>query len=227
MDYKILIVDDDKSLSFIMGETLKRNGFSVSLAYSADEAYEKLEATKFHLIILDINLPDSTGFEICKDLRTRSNVPVIFASARSSVTDRIDGLDIGGDFYISKPYSMSEMLSVVNALIRRCYGNSNEEKIVKFGDISVNITSRAVTKNGKAISLSLKEFDLLAYLALNINQAINKDKLISEVWGTFSVVEQSTLTVHIRWLREKLEDDPANPKYIKTVHKVGYMVENK
>ena len=227
MDYKILIVDDDKSLSFIMGEALKRNGYSVSLAASADEAYEKLEATKFHLIILDINLPDSTGFEICKDLRTRSNVPVIFASARSSVTDRIDGLDIGGDFYISKPYSMSEMLSVVNALIRRCYGNSNEEKIVKFGDISVNITSRAVTKNGKAISLSLKEFDLLAYLALNINQAINKDKLISEVWGTFSVVEQSTLTVHIRWLREKLEDDPANPKYIKTVHKVGYMLENK
>ena len=227
MDYKILIVDDDKSLSFIMGEALKRNGYSVSLAASADEAYEKLEATKFHLIILDINLPDSTGFEICKDLRTRSNVPVIFASARSSVTDRIDGLDIGGDFYISKPYSMSEMLSVVNALIRRCYGNNNEEKIIKFGDISVNITSRAVTKNGNAISLSLKEFDLLAYLALNINQAINKDKLISEVWGTFSVVEQSTLTVHIRWLREKLEDDPANPKYIKTVHKVGYMLENK
>ena len=227
MEYKILIVDDDKSLSFIMGETLKRNGYSVSLAATADEAYEKLEATKFHLIILDINLPDSTGFEICKDLRTRSNVPVIFASARSSVTDRIDGLDIGGDFYISKPYSMSEMLSVVNALIRRCYGNNNEEKIVKFGDISVNITSRAVTKNGKPVSLSLKEFDLLAYLALNINQAINKDKLISEVWGTFSVVEQSTLTVHIRWLREKLEDDPANPKYIKTVHKVGYMLENK
>ncbi|MCR5462458.1 MAG: response regulator transcription factor [bacterium] len=227
MDYKILIVDDDKSLSFIMGEALKRNGYSVSLASCADEAYEKLEATKFHLIILDINLPDSTGFEICKDLRTRSNVPVIFASARSSVTDRIDGLDIGGDFYISKPYSMSEMLSVVNALIRRCYGNNNEEKIVKFGDISVNITSRAVTKNGKPVSLSLKEFDLLAYLALNINQAINKDKLISEVWGTFSVVEQSTLTVHIRWLREKLEDDPANPKYIKTVHKVGYILENK
>ena len=227
MEYKILIVDDDKSLSFIMGETLKRHGYSVSLAYSADEAYAKLENTKFHLIILDINLPDSTGFEICKDLRKKSNVPIIFASARSSVTDRIDGLDLGGDFYISKPYSMSEMLSVVNALIRRCYSDSSEEKIVEFGNIKVNITSRVVTKGDKTINLSLKEFDLLAYLATNINQAINKDKLISEVWGTFSIVEQSTLTVHIRWLREKLEDDPANPKYIKTIHKVGYMVENK
>ena len=119
---------------------------------------------------------------------------------------------------------MSEMLSVVNALIRRCYNNS-EEEIIEFDNIKINITSRSVTKNGLNVQLSLKEFDLLAYMAKNINQAINKDKLISEVWGTFSVVEQSTLTVHIRWLREKLEDDPANPKHIKTVHKVGYMLE--
>ncbi len=224
MNYKILIVDDDKSLSYIMGEALKRHNYDVMLAYNEEECYQILEKNTFHLIILDINLPDSTGFEICKDLRRKSNVPIIFASARSSVTDKIDGLDIGGDFYLSKPYSMSEMLSVVNALIRRCYNNS-EEEIIEFDNIKINITSRSVTKNGLNVQLSLKEFDLLAYMAKNINQAINKDKLISEVWGTFSVVEQSTLTVHIRWLREKLEDDPANPKHIKTVHKVGYMLE--
>ena len=225
MSYKILIVDDDKSLSFIMGETLKRHGYEVSFAYSEEDCYKVLEKNTFNVIILDINLPDSTGFEICKELRRKSNIPIIFASARSSVTDKIDGLNIGGDFYLSKPYSMNEMLSVVNALIRRCYGNSNEEEIIEFDNIKINITSRSVIKNGSNIQLSLKEFDLLAYLAKNINQAINKDKLISEVWGTFSVVEQSTLTVHIRWLREKLEDDPANPKHIKTVHKVGYMLE--
>ena len=224
MNYKILIVDDDKSLSYIMGETLKRHNYDVMLAYSEEECYQILEKNTFHLIILDINLPDSTGFDICKDLRRKSNVPIIFASARSSVTDKIDGLDIGGDFYLSKPYSMSEMLSVVNALIRRCYNNS-EEEIIEFDNIKINITSRSVTKNGLNVQLSLKEFDLLAYMAKNINQAINKDKLISEVWGTFSVVEQSTLTVHIRWLREKLEDDPANPKHIKTIHRVGYMLE--
>lgn len=227
MKYKILIVDDDKSLSFIMGETLKQHSFDVTLAYSANEAYEVLENNSFHLILLDINLPDSTGFEICKDLRRKSNVPIIFASARSSVTDKIDGLDMGGDFYLSKPYSMSEMLSVVNALIRRCYSDSKEEKIVEFGSVKVNINSRQVYKNDKLVSLSLKEFDLLAYLANNINKPIEKDKLIAEVWGAFSIVEQSTLTVHIRWLREKLEDDPANPKYIKTVHRFGYMLENK
>ena len=219
MSYKILIVDDDKSLSFIMGETLKRHGYEVSLAYSEEECYKILEK------ILDINLPDSTGFEICKDLRRKSNIPIIFASARSSVTDKIDGLDIGGDFYLSKPYSMNEMLSVVNALIRRCYNSNSEEEIIEFDNIKINITSRTVEKKGSIVQLSLKEFDLLAYLAKNINKAVEKDKLISEVWGTFSVVEQSTLTVHIRWLREKLEDDPANPKHIKTVHKVGYMLE--
>ena len=225
MSYKILIVDDDKSLSFIMGETLKRHGYEVVLAASEEECFNILEHQTFNLLVLDINLPDSTGFEICKEIRRKSNVPIIFASARSSVTDKIDGLDIGGDFYLSKPYSMNELLSVVNALIRRCYGETSEEKIVSFGDITINLTSRTVTKKGVAVQLSLKEFDLLAYLATNINKAVEKDKLITEVWGAFSVVEQSTLTVHIRWLREKLEDDPANPKHIKTIHKVGYMLE--
>ena len=225
MSYKILIVDDDKSLSFIMGETLKRHGYEVALAASEEECFNILEHQTFNLLVLDINLPDSTGFEICKEIRRKSNVPIIFASARSSVTDKIDGLDIGGDFYLSKPYSMNELLSVVNALIRRCYGEASEEKIVSFGDITINLTSRTVTKKGVTVQLSLKEFDLLAYLATNINKAIEKDKLITEVWGAFSVVEQSTLTVHIRWLREKLEDDPANPKHIKTIHKVGYMLE--
>ena len=177
MAYKILIVDDDKSLSFIMGETLKRHGYEVMLAYSEEECYKVLEKNSFHLIILDINLPDSTGFEICKDLRRKSNVPIIFASARSSVTDKIDGLDIGGDFYLSKPYSMNEMLSVVNALIRRCYSSNTDEEIVSFGNVNINITSRTVEKNGAIVQLSLKEFDLLAYLAKNINKAVGKDKL--------------------------------------------------
>ena len=225
MGYKILIVDDDKSLSFIMGETLKQHGYEVSRVYSADECYNILEKNSFNLIVLDINLPDSTGFEICKDLRKKTNIPIVFASARSSVTDKIDSLDLGGDFYLSKPYSMNELLSVVNALIRRCYNSTTEEKIIEFDNIKINLTSRMVSKNGLNVQLSLKEFDLLSYLANNIGKAINKDTLISEVWGTFSVVEQQTLTVHIRWLREKLEDDPANPKHIKTIHRVGYMLE--
>lgn len=204
---------------------LESYGYTVSCAGNADAAFDMLSENKYHLVLLDINLPETTGFEICKELRKASSVPVIFASARTSETDRITGFDIGGDDYLPKPYSMQELLSRVNALIRRAYGFSEKEKIVTFGGVSVNMTSRTVTKNGQAVSLSLREFDLLEYLCAHKNTAIAKDKLLSEVWGAFSLVEPSTLTVHIRWLREKIEDDPANPKYIKTVFKVGYMLE--
>lgn len=222
----ILIVDDDKDLSFIISEMLESYGYKVTCADSGERAFELLRENTFHLILLDINLPDETGFELCGELRKVSAVPVIFASARTSETDRITGFDIGGDDYLPKPYSMKELLSRVNALIRRSYGFDKEEKTVAFGDIKVNITARTVTKSGKAVSLSLREFDLLSYLCQNVNKAVSKDKLLSEVWGAFSEVEPSTLAVHIRWLREKLENDPANPEFIVTVFKVGYMLKN-
>lgn len=225
MKKHILIIDDDNDLSLIISDMLESYGYKVSHAENASEAFDMLSENKYHLILLDINLPETTGFEVCKSLREVSSVPVIFASARTSETDRITGFDIGGDDYLPKPYSMKELLSRVNALIRRAYGFSEEKKIETFGDVCVNITSRTVLKNGQIIPLSLREFDLLAYLCENKNTAIAKDKLLSEVWGAFSLVEPSTLTVHIRWLREKLEDDPAKPEYIKTVFKVGYMLE--
>lgn len=222
---EILIVDDDKDLSFIISEMLESYGYRVTTAETGEQAFELLTDNTYHLILLDINLPDTTGLELCKELRQVSQVPVIFASARTSEDDRITGFDIGGDDYLPKPYSMKELLSRVNALIRRTYGFSEQEKIVCFGDVSVNLTARSVVKDGKAVSLSLREFDLLSYLCEHKNTAISKDKLISEVWGAFSSVEPSTLTVHIRWLREKLEREPANPQFIKTVYKIGYILE--
>ncbi|MBP3854028.1 MAG: response regulator transcription factor [Ruminiclostridium sp.] len=225
MKRNILIIDDDSDLSMIITDMLESYGFGVTSAENSDEAFRLLENSTFDLILLDINLPGTTGFEICRELRRVSTVPVIFASARTSETDRITGFDIGGDDYLPKPYSMKELLSRVNALLRRTYGFSSEEKIVSFGNVSVNITARSVTKDNKQVSLSLREFDLLAYLCEHKNTAIPKEKLLSEVWGAFSTVEASTLTVHIRWLREKLENDPAKPQYIKTIYKVGYMLE--
>ncbi len=224
---KILIIDDDADLSMIITDMLESKGFFVSCAQSSREAFDILGEASFELILLDINLPDNSGFEVCKQLREVSNVPVIFASARTSETDRITGFDIGGDDYLPKPYSMKELLSRINALLRRSYGSTDKERIVTFGEVSVNITSRTVTRKGKAVNLSLREFDLLAYLCEHKNEAISKDKLINEVWGAFSTVEPSTLTVHIRWLREKLEQDPASPVYIKTVWGVGYILEAK
>lgn len=225
MKRKILIVDDDEDLSFIISEMLENHGYGVCCAKSGEKAFEMLSAHSFHLILLDINLPRTTGFELCQELRKVSNVPVIFASARTSETDRITGFDIGGDDYLPKPYSMKELLARVNALIRRAYGLTQEEKTINFGDVSVNITARTVMKNGQVVTLSLREFDLLSYLCEHKNVALSKEKILSDVWGAFSLVEPSTLTVHIRWLREKLEDNPAKPAFIKTVFKVGYMLE--
>ena len=206
-----------------MNHIIKKYSFIPTAAYSAEMAYDLLEKNTYNIVILDINLPDSSGFEICKEIRKMSKVPIIFASARSSVTDKVDGLDMGGDFYLSKPYTLKELVATVNALVRRCYGS--EDRIIEFGNIKINIDSRTVYRNNQLIQLSLKEFDLLSYMAQNQNKALKKETLLSEVWGAFSTVELQTLTVHIRWLREKLEDDPANPKYIKTVRSVGYMLE--
>lgn len=225
MKRNVLIVDDEEDLSFIMSEMLEDYGYEVSCAASADAAFDVLAENRFDLVLLDVNLPETTGFEICRELRKASSVPVIFASARTGEADRITGFDIGGDDYLPKPYSMNELLARVNALIRRAYGFSEEERIVSFGDVRVNLTSRTVTKGGQAVSLSLREFDLLAFLCEHKNTALAKDRILSEVWGAFSPVEPSTLTVHVRWLREKLEDDPASPRYVKTVFKVGYLLE--
>jgi len=225
MQKKILIVDDDEDLSYIISDLLENYGYQTSWAKDEKTAFSILAENTFHLILLDINLPDSTGFALCQKLREASTVPVIFASARTSEDDRITGLDLGGDDYLPKPYSMKELLSRVNALIRRTYEFMEQDNIVQFGDVVVNISSRTVQKQGDIISLSLKEFDLLACLCQHRNHAVPKEKIINEVWGDFSIAEPSTLTVHIRWLLEKIENDPANPQYIKTVYKVGYMLE--
>lgn len=220
---RILIVDDETELAGIMAEMLCGCGYCADTAESAAAAYDMLAQKSYQLVILDINLPDSTGFEICRELRQVSGVPVIFASARKTEDDRISSFDIGGDDYLQKPYSMKELLSRVNALMRRAYGGT-DEPCFTFGDVTVNTASRTVTKSGRPVALAQREYDLLVCLCRNKNTAVPKDKLLTEVWGAFSEVEPSTLTVHIRWLREKLEDDPAAPRYIRTVWKLGYML---
>ncbi len=221
----ILIIDDDRDLSGILSDMLEDYGYHTAVAGDGEEALEMLAEQTFHLIILDINLPGQTGFDLCRELRETSTVPVLFSSARTSETDRITGFDLGGDDYLPKPYSMKELLSRVKALIRRTYGFLQEERTCSFGGITVNLTARRVTREGEEVSLSLREFDLLAFLCEHKNTALSKETLLTGIWGAFSLVEPSTLTVHIRWLREKLEKDPSRPQFIKTVYKVGYMLE--
>lgn len=174
---------------------------------------------------MDINLPDGSGFDVCRELRRVSKVPVIFASARTDEDDKIKGLDMGGDDYLAKPYSLREMLARVNALMRRSYGAEEEAPVYHFGKIKVDSGMRTVERNGEEVRLALREFDLLAYLCAHPNRTIPKEELLHEVWSAFSEAELATVAVHIRWLREKLEENPAKPQYIRTVWGAGYRFE--
>lgn len=222
MRRKILIVDDDEDLAMIASDMLSDYGYETACVHDGEAAYELLKTRSFDLILLDINLPHETGFLVCKQLREVSTVPILFASARTSEDDRITGFDVGGDDYLPKPYSLKELLARVNALMRRAYGFSQAEQPITAGDILIDVERRIVTKQGKAVALSLKEFDLLVFMAKNKNKPLSKEELLKAVWGVYSEAELSTVAVHIRWLREKLEREPSKPVMIKTVWGVGY-----
>lgn len=221
----ILIVDDDRDLSFITADTLESYGYEVMSAADPDEAFALLENVQFQLILLDINLPGMSGFKVCQELRRISKVPVIFASARTGEEDKIKGLDIGGDDYLEKPYSLKELLARIKALIRRTYGEDDQEPCYHFGAVTVDVGRRKVTRKGQEIRLALKEFDVLAYLCGHQGNAVSKEQILRDVWGLLSEAELATVAVHIRWLREKLEEDPAHPVYIRTVWGMGYRLD--
>lgn len=222
----ILIIDDDNDLAMITNDVLSDHGYSVQISNSAEESYDVLAETSFRLIILDINLPGDSGFKFCSELRKNSTIPIIFVSARTSETDRITGLDLGADDYLPKPYSLQELLSRVNANMRRAYGFSSST-VFSFGNIEIDMTSRSVKKNGQVVKLSIKEFDLLKYFIDHKNTVLKKEMIFSDVWGMYNDAEISSLSVHVRWLREKLENDASKPEYLKTVWGVGYIFEVK
>lgn len=218
----ILIVEDDLDLSFITSDVLKNYGYNVTCANTTEDAYNLLAQKTFHLLLLDINLPTESGFDFCREIRKFSSLPIIFISARTSENDKIVGLDLGGDDYLAKPYSLKELLSRVNSLMRRSYGFTQGTETISFGNIEINPDLRIVKKNSIEIPLSLKEFDLLLFLSKNKNKSLKKEAIFNEVWGPFNEIEPSTVSVHIRWLREKLKDDPSSPKLIKTIWGIGY-----
>ena len=225
MKRSILMIEDDNDLAGITKDMLESYGYEVKIATNCEQAFDILVKEQFHILLMDINLPDGSGFDVCRELRHMSKVPVIFASARTSEDDKIKGLDMGGDDYLAKPYSLRELLARVNALMRRVYGGENDEPVYKFGGITVDTGLRTVERDGTEIRLALREFDLLAFLCAHAGQVISKEELLHEVWGAFSEAETATVAVHIRWLREKLEADPSNPRFIKTVWGIGYQFE--
>ncbi|MBN1052126.1 MULTISPECIES: response regulator transcription factor [Clostridium] len=235
MNNKILIVDDEIEILKLLETVLKKEGFnSVYTAKTLKEGLAEFNRVKPELVILDIMLPDGDGYEICKDIRSKSNVPILFLSAKTEELDKILGFAIGGDDYITKPFSPKEVAFRVKAHLRRVnYNNENlnenntEEKIIKFGPYVLNESRAELIKNGKIIELTAKELKILSLLAHNQNQIISKEKLWDKVWGEDYFGFDNTIMVHIRKLREKIEDDSSNPKYILTVRGLGYKLSVK
>ncbi len=227
----ILIVDDDGDLSMLIQDMLEDNGYASLYAASMDEACDVLTNNRCDLILLDINLPDGTGFSLCQELRQTSQVPIIFASARTSEDDKVNGLDMGGDDYIAKPYSLKELMSRIRSILRRTYGSDDDKSeilvlSVEGNKIEINRHARTVSRNNNNVDMKPKEFDLLVYMAENKDRVLTKEQIMSAVWGLYSDVEPSTVAVHVRWLREKLETDPSHPQLIRTVWGSGYVLED-
>ncbi|MGB9681771.1 MAG: response regulator [bacterium] len=223
---KILVVDDEKPIVDSIKITLHKEGFDVITSYDGEDALEKAKKENPDLIILDIMLPKLSGLEVCRIIRRTSNVPIIMLTAKGEDMDRVVGLELGADDYISKPFSMRELVARIKAVLRRAKISVTPKAIerIEFGDIVVDIKGRIVTKNGIPIELSPKEFDLLVTLAENEGRVMSREYLLSHVWGDDYYGDERTVDVHIRWLREKLEGDSSNPKYIQTVRGIGYIL---
>lgn len=224
---KILIVEDDRNLLDTIKYNLQKEGYKVVTAGDGAEAIAIARLEKPSLIILDIMLPKMDGFEVCRILRKETSTPIIMLTAKTDETDKIVGLEIGADDYISKPFSLRELLARVRAVLRRVktIEIQPEERLLKIGDIEIDLIRHQVSSGTQIIRLTPKEFDLLAFLARNKGAVFTRDQLLEKVWGYDFAGDTRTVDVHISWLRQKLEANPSNPKYIVTVRGVGYKLE--
>ena len=228
MHTSVLIIDDEPELAEYTAKYFSVSGVSAQYVLNAADALAFLESNTCSLILLDINLGSDSGFDLCRELRITVNVPIFFISARSSEDDMLLALGIGGDDYITKPYSLGVLLAKVKAALKRYEESSSnksaDSELVTLGSASVDLKKAAVIRGGKTMPLKAMEYKLLVYLLNNKNRVISKDEFFEKVWET-DYVSEVTLNVHIRHLREKIEDDPSHPTFIKTVWGVGFMLE--
>ena len=222
----ILVVDDEADLVELVSYNLKKEGFAVDTASDGETALSKVKKGKYDLIILDLMLPGMQGIELCRTLRAgmkTSGIPIIMLTARSEEVDKILGLEMGADDYMTKPFSPRELAARVKAVLRRFTEKPVIEKIMKIGDIEIDRERYTVTIRGKSVKLSATEFKLLLFLAERRGKVFSRDQLLDAVWRDEAFVEPRTVDVHIRRLRSNIEADPANPRYIKTLRGIGYL----
>jgi two-component system KDP operon response regulator KdpE len=222
----ILVVDDDSQIRRVMRTTLEAQGYEVDEAGSGERAVELVLVSKYDLVILDINLPGKSGIETCKQIRSSVSVPIIMLTVRDSSTDKIEALDAGAQDYVTKPFTMGEMLARIRSVLRRTASPANAHILhLQLGDVAIDFEARRVIVAGKQVRLTAKEFDLLLYLATNANRTVTHRELLSEVWGSEHVDERKYLRVFVNRLRKKIESTPHEPKYLITEPFVGYRLQ--
>ena len=230
-EHKVLLVEDDQTLLDILKYNLIKEGYIVVTATDGVQALEVARSGKPDLVVLDIMLPKLDGLEVCRILRREMNMPIIMLTAKSEEIDKIVGLEIGADDYMTKPFSMRELLARVRAMLRRAgmvaqtTASTSPTPILKLGKLEVDLDRHEVRHNGLSVELTPKEFDLLTYLMRNRGRVFSRDHLLEHVWGYDFAGGNRTVDVHIRWLRQKLEGDPSHPKHIVTIRGVGYKFE--
>ncbi|EMJ4326139.1 response regulator transcription factor [Clostridioides difficile] len=221
---KLLIVEDDSTISFGIKYALEQEGFSIDISKDLSSGKEMFSSNEYSMILLDVTLPDGTGYELCQYIRGFSQVPIIFLTACDEEVNIVMGLDIGGDDYITKPFRIRELISRIKAVLRRKVNTVEEsKKILKFGDLSIYTLEARVYKNDKEIFLTSVEYKLLLILIQNKNTVLSRTQILEKLWDvTYDFVNDNTLTVYIKRLREKIGDDLCEPIYIKTVRGIGY-----
>jgi len=225
---KILIVEDEKDIQELLSYNLKKEGFKVSLSDNGEDALKKIREGEFNLLILDLMMPGIQGLELCKILKSSedtSYIPIIMLTAKSDEMDKVLGLEVGADDYVTKPFSPRELIARIKAVLRRTQEKSLKKQVLTIGDLEINTDTYQVTRRGKNIKLSATEFKLFLYLVQKKGRVFNRDMLLDAVWKDESYVEPRTVDVHIRRLRAQIEDDPSNPKYIRTRRGIGYYAE--
>ena len=223
---KILVVEDEASFSDALAYLLGREGFDVSVADSGTRAIEEFDRHGADLILLDLMLPGLPGTEVCRQIRTRSNVPVIMLTAKDTEVDKVVGLELGADDYVTKPYSTRELIARIRAVLRRRSDEDmSSDGLLTAGPVRIDVERHLVTVNGVAQALPLKEFELLEFLVRNSGRVLTRSQLIDRVWGSDYFGDTKTLDVHVKRLRAKVEQDPGNPVYIQTVRGLGYKFE--
>jgi two-component system response regulator RegX3 len=223
---KVLVVEDEQSLREALVFFLEKEGHQVSVAVDGEEAIRVFESTVPEIILLDLMLPKMDGNQVCKQIRQSSNVPIIMLTAKDSEIDKIVGLEIGADDYVTKPYSTRELLARINAVLRRQVEPPiTADSVLIAGELRLDSDRHVVTLDGNPLTLPLKEFELLELLMENVNRVLTRGQIIDRVWGSNYFGDTKTLDVHIKRLRSKVEEDPARPKYIQTVRGLGYKLE--